>query len=146
MNKNGYLQVLVRGINTDFVCYKAHRFVYEVFKGSIPNSLVIDHINKIKTDNRLENLDLVTQQENSRRGDAGGVRYSKSIISINLETSEGMKFKSITSAAKYHKIDSARVKDVAYGKRRSATYMITFDQFLIQVQLLVNSHHYSNFQ
>ncbi|KAK3581601.1 hypothetical protein CHS0354_017460, partial [Potamilus streckersoni] len=68
MNNMGYIRVTVRGTRTDFVSYNGHRFVYEVFNGSIPNGLVINHINNIQTDNRLENLEIVTQQENVRKG------------------------------------------------------------------------------
>lgn len=44
--------------------YYQHRFVYEVFQGPIPKWFEIDHINNIKTDNRIENLQLVTHKEN----------------------------------------------------------------------------------
>ena len=44
--------------------YYQHRFVYEVFQGPIPKWFEIDHINNNKTDNRIENLQLVTHKEN----------------------------------------------------------------------------------
>ena len=44
-----------------------HQLVAEVFLGHIPNGmkLVVDHINDIRNDNRLENLQIVTTRENA---------------------------------------------------------------------------------
>ena len=46
--------------------YTVHSLVAQSFLGHIPNGheIVIDHANGIKTDNRLENLRLVTHREN----------------------------------------------------------------------------------
>ena len=43
--------------------YLQHRFVYEVFKGVIPSCFEVDHINEIKFDNRIKNLQLLTPQK-----------------------------------------------------------------------------------
>ena len=45
--------------------YKVHRLVWEAFNGPIPEGLQVNHINEVKTDNRLSNLNLMTCKENS---------------------------------------------------------------------------------
>lgn len=44
----------------------SHRVVWMAFNGPIPKGMNIDHINRIKTDNRLENLRLVTVYKNMK--------------------------------------------------------------------------------
>lgn len=60
-----------------------HHIVYETFSGNNPNdySKEIDHINMDKSDNRFENLDMVTRKENVRRAFKRGIRkpFRKSI-------------------------------------------------------------------
>ena len=56
-----------------------HRLVYAAFCGEIPEGLVVNHINEVKTDNRLENLNLMTQKENINYGTCIE-RRSKAVI------------------------------------------------------------------
>jgi len=44
--------------------YFVHRVVWELLNGTIPEDVVVDHINRIRDDNRIENLRLATKQEN----------------------------------------------------------------------------------
>ena len=59
--------------------YLQHRFVYEVFQGPIPSCFETDHINNVRTDNRIKNLQLLTPQKNSEKSN------NKPIISINID-------------------------------------------------------------
>lgn len=43
-----------------------HRLVWEAFNGPIPEGLEINHKNRNRSDNRLENLELLTHLENMR--------------------------------------------------------------------------------
>jgi len=56
--------ILVRISKPKMALISAHKLVYETFNGEIPQGYEIDHINTIRTDNRLENLRCVTHKEN----------------------------------------------------------------------------------
>jgi hypothetical protein len=43
-----------------------HRIIWEMHYGSIPKGMEVDHINHRRADNRLENLRLVSRQDNGR--------------------------------------------------------------------------------
>lgn len=47
---------------------RSHRVVWEMHNGEIPEGFEIDHISGDSTDNRIENLRLVTSRENSMNG------------------------------------------------------------------------------
>lgn len=55
----GYYRVQVDGIG-----YKVHRLIWILVNGAIPHGMFIDHINGLRTDNRIENLRLVTPNQN----------------------------------------------------------------------------------
>jgi uncharacterized protein YerC len=60
VGSNGYLIVEINKKT-----HNTHRLIWTAFNGEIPDDLVIDHINADKTDNRLDNLQLLTVSENS---------------------------------------------------------------------------------
>lgn len=61
LNNCGYLQI--RLSNKKIKTFSLHRLIWQTFNGK--TNLQIDHINGIKTDNRLCNLQALTPQENT---------------------------------------------------------------------------------
>ena len=64
-NRNGYYMVSLRKDGKK-VGKIVSRLVYEAFNGPIPEGLQVNHINEDKSDNRLENLNLMSPSENCR--------------------------------------------------------------------------------
>lgn len=62
-NSKGYGVLIVDGKH-----HLAHRLAYEVEHGSIPDSLVIDHLCRVRNCVNTRHLEAVTQEENNRRG------------------------------------------------------------------------------
>ena len=76
--------------------YLVHRLVYEAFVGDITKGMQVNHINEIKSDNRLENLNLMTPKENTNWGSRNeriskkqtNGKCSKPVLQIDKNTNE----------------------------------------------------------
>lgn len=62
-NKNGYCMMSVK-LNKRRRIVGRYKLVWEAFNGKVPRGMEIDHINRIRNDDRLENLRCVTHKEN----------------------------------------------------------------------------------
>ena len=71
-DKYGYRRVCYRGMH-----FKIHRLIWIYFNGFIDPTLEIDHINGVKDDNRIENLRLVTSQQNKFNKKVKGYSWDK---------------------------------------------------------------------
>jgi HNH endonuclease len=67
-NTSGYVQLSLRDPSNwrRQVCPVAHRVIWEHVHGPIPDGLEVNHRNGIKDDNRIANLELLTNAENVR--------------------------------------------------------------------------------
>ena len=83
-NMNGYLRLYIEGKQCRF-----HRIIYKAFhpEFDLTSSLDIDHINRDKKDNRIENLRAITHQQNAFNTNAKGYRRDRNrfqaLICIN---------------------------------------------------------------
>ena len=120
-HKSGYLLCMVRKhAQKGQKCCLVHRFVYECFNSLIPDGKVVDHINNLKDDNRLCNLQLMTQQENckksAKRRDytfaAKNHQNKKCVKATNSDTNEVSYYNSLYAVQQHLGINAGIVKMV----------------------------------
>ena len=63
---NGYLGIGMYNGFSKHVNVLVHRIIYLYIVGDIPEHMQINHKNGVKTDNRIDNLEIVTPSENMR--------------------------------------------------------------------------------
>ena len=96
----------------------AHRMIWEHFNGPIPPELQINHINGVKTDNRLQNLELVTQSENTKHAYRTGLASAKGTRNGRAKLTDLMVGEIRTSN------DKARVLAERYGVALRTIYEV----------------------
>lgn len=105
-NGRGYNKVFLHNSDGDRKSRPIHRLVAETF---IPNPLnlpVVNHINGDKLDNRVENLEWVTHQENTRHFFDNNSVQTKPVAKVNPHTGKIKEvFSSIRIAAKCYGYD-----------------------------------------
>lgn len=77
--------------------FQVHRLVYQTFVGEIPEGMQVNHIDEDKTNNRVDNLNLMTPKENvnwGTRNERSAEKHSKQVIQYNLEGNEINRFPS----------------------------------------------------
>lgn len=126
-NKGYYL------VSLDGKLYTIHRLVVENFM----NNLVVNHKNGIKTDNRIENLELISQKDNCIKAWQQGlcenvrknaynqkhkkqIRTSKSVIQYDLNGNKIKEFVSIRDAERQTRINNSNIIECCKLRRKSA--------------------------
>lgn len=125
-HESGYLQYTFDGITM-----RVHRFIWTCFNGGIPEGHEINHINSIKTDNRLENLECISLAENRKKAvktkemlntrAKNAHNKQRYVASKDLVTNEEKFFKSKNQASQYHGCSPSLVYMICEGKNRCKT-------------------------
>lgn len=115
MNMYGYMEVMFNRKH-----YKAHRVVYELCIGPIPDGMTIDHINGIKHDNRPENLRLATHSMNSRNQPMPA-RNKTGVVGVFKDQRSGSFVATITLNNKSNRLGTFKTLDEAKAVREEAS-------------------------
>ena len=126
-DSEGYLRASVRGVGRK----RVHQFVAQQFIDNPEKKPYVNHINGIKEDNRVENLEWVTPKENSEHAASSGllnhVPRKSQIVATLMSTHESQIFESQVIAAKELGIDDSEVNKCLKGKRvTSHGYMFSY--------------------
>ena len=116
--KNGYLYVSLR-IDGKTVTKSIHRLVWEAFNGPIPEGMQVNHINEDRTDNRLENLNLLTNKENCNWG-THNEKLSIPVVQYDLEGNVVENWVSAREVEKVLGFNHAHIGECCRGERLTA--------------------------
>ena len=128
LNHTGYYQV---GLWKQSIVkhYMVHRLVWEAFNGQIPEDLQVNHINEVKTDNRLENLNLMTCKENinygthnerGRNKQTNRKDLSKPVLQFTLEGILIKEYPSINQVERDNGFNHSHISACCKGKLKQA--------------------------
>lgn len=78
--KDGYISLCVQPKGMKPKHIKAHRFIWWLENGPVPDHLVIDHVNGDRSDNRIENLQAISQLHNTWKQCASSASKIKNVV------------------------------------------------------------------
>lgn len=125
--ENGYLYVFP-SFKGKMENITVHRISYIWFKGDIPEGMQIDHINRVRHDNRPANLQVLTNRENNmRKVNCKGA--PKPVIATNIDTGEEFTFDSVRDAIRKLKLNRGSIWSALHGKyKRAGRYTFRYKE------------------
>ena len=129
LNTDGYRKVTLSKKGRKRITKSLHCLVYETFVGEIPDGMQVNHINEIKTDNRVVNLNLMTSKENNNWGTANERRskklkngvLSKAVLQLDKDTNEVVaQFPSVMEVERQLGLGSGHISACCRGERITA--------------------------
>ena len=125
LSNNDYLRIGLTKDNkkTNFL---VHRLVAISYLENIDNKIQVNHINGIKTDNRLDNLEWATREENMQHAYKNGLMkgFYDCAYKIVLDTSNGVFYESVKEASYLLKMNYSTLRSMLQGHRKNKTNLI----------------------
>ena len=103
-------------------CCKVHRLVAKAFIPNLFNHPQVNHINEVKQDNRVENLEWCTNEYNSRYGTASarmGESHKKPVYRVCLKTGEVKNYDSAIDASRKDGFNKNAISNCVTGIAKS---------------------------
>lgn len=116
-----YLYVHFRRKNEDNTYSTIHIFVHRIIACAFigPSELHVNHKDGNKTNNRIDNLEYVTEKQNQVHALQTGLVKSKPVYQFNLNGQFVTQYISINDAARQNKIGASDIIRVCKGERRT---------------------------
>lgn len=109
-NHKGYYQITLSDNDNNKKTYQLHRVVYESVTGMpIPEGLQVNHIDENKTNNKFNNLNLMTLQENI------AYSFSKPVAQYDMNDNIINIFPSLTVASQSLGYSQGRISEACRG-------------------------------
>lgn len=119
-SRHGYLFVILylNGVPKN---HYVHRIMIEAFFGRLPKDLQTNHLNGNKSDNRLENLEVVTPWGNIQHAIENGLIKTTPVLQICPTTFKVIgEYKSIHEAERKTGVFCGNISNAINGNRRTA--------------------------
>lgn len=109
--ENDYMKVSVR-VGNKYKSVSVHRMVAECHLKDFDEKLEVNHINSLRYDNRVCNLEMTTKEENYRHSiEFGNGSQRKPVYAID-EEGNTLEFKSLWEGARYIKDEKSIKRDI----------------------------------
>ena len=121
LTPRGYLIVGLYDSDGVIKSVNVHRIIAETFIPKNNNSFIVNHKNHIKTDNRVSNLEWVTQKENVNQAIKKGLwkNNMKPVVEVDANGKIINKFRSVNECAEFYNTDSSLISRVCNGKAKA---------------------------
>lgn len=117
-NSKGYVKITLNMNGEEIDCFE-HRLIWMYFNGEIPEGMEVNHIDGVKDNNNIDNLELLTPQKNSQHAMIFGLRKRNKLTSNDvLEIKKLLITTSLTmrEISKIFGVSRDTIKDIKQGK------------------------------
>ena len=128
--KDGYYQTMLQNDEGKYKSWKVHKFITLAFYGPPPEGLEVNHIDGVKSNNNIDNLEYCTHQENvqhafdnnlmkPKKGSTNGMAKltEQDVREIREYVEANRPYYGRKALAEKYGVSDSHIKDVISGRR-----------------------------